>query len=155
MNFRFLELRIPPLLVVAATAGLMWAIAWALPSLNLALPGRTPAAILAALIGVVSSLAGVIEFRRARTTTNPLRPGTASALVAGGIYRLTRNPMYLGFALALLGWGIFLANPVSLAAVFPFVGYMNRFQIAPEEKALESLFGEQFAAYRSKVRRWL
>ena len=32
---------------------------------------------------------------------------------------------------------------------------MNRFQISPEEKALESLFGDEFAAYRSKVRRWL
>jgi protein-S-isoprenylcysteine O-methyltransferase Ste14 len=155
MNFSFLELRIPPVLVVAATAGLMWAIAWAFPSLNLTLPGRTPAAILAALTGVLITLAGVVEFRRARTTTNPLRPANATSLVEGGIYRMTRNPMYLGFALALLGWGIFLSSPLSLAVLFLFVAYMNRFQIAPEEKALESLFGDEFAAYRSKVRRWL
>jgi protein-S-isoprenylcysteine O-methyltransferase Ste14 len=32
---------------------------------------------------------------------------------------------------------------------------MNRFQISAEDKALESLFGEEFAGYRSKVRRWL
>jgi protein-S-isoprenylcysteine O-methyltransferase Ste14 len=155
MNFSFLELKIPPPLVAAAAACLMWAIAWVLPSLNLALPGRTPAAMVAALIGGLISVAGVIEFRRARTTVNPHRPGTASALVAGGIYRLTRNPMYLGLALVLLGWAIFLANPLSLAILFLFVGYMNRFQIAPEEKALESLFGEASAEYRSKVRRWL
>jgi len=143
------------LLVVAVTAGLMWALAWALPALDLALPGRAPAAIVAAVIGGLISLAGAIEFRRARTTTNPLKPLAASALVAGGIYRLTRNPMYLGFAVALLGWGVFLSNPASLAVLVPFVGYLNRFQIVPEEKALEFLFGGEFAAYRSKVRRWL
>jgi len=155
MNFSFLELKIPPVLVVAVTACLMWVVAWLLPTLNLLLPGRTPAAIVAALVGGLIALAGVIEFHRARTTTNPLRPGNASALVAGGIYRLTRNPMYLGLAVALLGWGIFLSNPASLAVLFPFVAYMNRFQIVPEEKALDSLFGKEFAEYRSKVRRWL
>jgi len=152
---RFLELRIPPLAVVAAAACLMWAIARALPFLDLALPGRELAAIVAALAGFLVSLAGVVEFRRARTTTNPLKPGSASSLVCGGIYRLTRNPMYLGFALALLGWAIFLSNPAPFAMLFVFVEYMNRFQIAPEERALQALFGEAFTAYCAKVRRWL
>lgn len=155
MNFSSLELKVPPLLVVAATALVMWALAQALDAWSLALPGRVPAAIIAASIGFLSALAGVVEFRRARTTVNPLKPGAASALVTAGIYRRTRNPMYLGFALALLGWGIYLSNPVSFAMLFVFTGYMNRFQIVPEERALESLFGEAFKAYRSKVRRWL
>ena len=33
--------------------------------------------------------------------------------------------------------------------------YMNRFQIGPEERALSKLFGAEFAAYRTRVRRWL
>jgi protein-S-isoprenylcysteine O-methyltransferase Ste14 len=150
-----LALKVPPVAVVAIAALLMWAIASFLPALNLHLPGRVPAAIAAELAGFLISVAGVVEFRRARTTVNPLKPDAASSLVAGGIYRMTRNPMYLGFALALLGWGIFLANPASLAMLLVFVGYMNRFQIAPEERALEALFGEAFAVYRSRVRRWL
>lgn len=141
MNFSSLELKVPPVIVVAVAACLMWAIAWALPSLDMALPGRTPAAVLSALIGALATVAGVVEFRRARTTLNPLKPRAASSLVDGGIYGLTRNPMSLGFALALLGWGIFLSNLLSLAALFFFAGYMNRFQIVAEEKALESLFG--------------
>ena len=152
---RFLELRIPPLAVVAVATLLMWTLARMLPSWELSLPGRVPAAIAAALIGFLICVAGLVEFRRARTTTNPLKPEAASSLVAGGIYRLTRNPMYLGFALALLGWGIFLSNPAALAVLFAFVVYIDRFQIVPEERALEALFGEAFAAYRSKVRRWL
>lgn len=155
MHLSSLELKVPPVLVVAIAALLMWAAAWLLPALAIALPGRVPAAVVAALVGFLCAVAGVVEFRRARTTVNPLKPGDASSLVAGGIYRLTRNPMYLGFALALLGWGIFLAHPASIAVLFLFVAYMNRFQIVPEERALESLFGGAFAAYRSKVRRWI
>jgi protein-S-isoprenylcysteine O-methyltransferase Ste14 len=133
----------------------MWVIAWSLPEANLALPGRFPAMILALLAGGVFGVAGIVEFRRARTTVNPLEPAAASALVRSGIYKLTRNPMYLGLALLLLGWGIFLSNPASLAVLFGFVAYMNRFQIIPEERALETLFGKDFAAYRDSVSRWI
>lgn len=152
---RFLELKVPPVLVVAIAAALMWLTAWAPPAASLALPGRVPAAILAALAGGVFAVAGIVEFRRARTTANPLKPANASSLVRGGIYKLTRNPMYFGMALLLLGWGIHLSNPVCLAVLFAFVAYMNRFQILPEERALEALFGEEFTAYRVSVPRWI
>jgi protein-S-isoprenylcysteine O-methyltransferase Ste14 len=33
--------------------------------------------------------------------------------------------------------------------------YMNRFQIGPEERVLERIFGAEFEAYRRRVRRWL
>jgi len=155
MNSSPLELKVPPVLVVAIAALLMWACAWMLPELGLAIPGRIPAAMIAVFAGITASVAGVIAFRRARTTVNPLKPGSASSLVDGGIYRLTRNPMYLGFALALLGWSIFLGNLLSVAMLFVFVGYMNRYQIVPEERALESLFGDAFKSYRMTVRRWL
>ena len=49
------------------------------------------------------ALLGVVSFRRARTTVNPLQPATASHLVVSGIYRRTRNPMYLGRYFILLG----------------------------------------------------
>jgi len=86
---------------------------------------------------------------------NPLKPDSASALVVAGIYRWTRNPMYLGMATVLAAWGLYLANIGALAGVALFVAYMNRFQIAPEERALEARFGADFAAYRGRVRRWL
>ncbi|MBG6289848.1 isoprenylcysteine carboxylmethyltransferase family protein [Pseudomonas nitroreducens] len=106
-------------------------------------------------MGAAVCLAGVLSFRLARTAVNPLRPETASALVSSGIYGHTRNPMYLGFAIALVAWAFYLASPVALLGVVGFVLYMNRFQIGPEEQALASLFGEAFAAYRTRVRRWL
>ena len=63
--------------------------------------------------------------------------------------------MYLGFLIGLLGLGVFLSNPLALAPIPLFVLYMTRFQIRPEERALESRFGAEFAAYREQVRRWI
>ena len=48
-----------------------------------------------------------------------------------------------------------MASPLTLLGVVVLVLYMNRFQIAPEEWALEALFGESFVRYRAQVRRRL
>jgi len=65
-------------------------------------------------LGIAIALSGVVAFRRARTTVNPLKPDAASSLVESGIYRYTRNPMYVGLALALVGWAVYLAAPLAL-----------------------------------------
>ncbi|MGZ5695339.1 MAG: methyltransferase family protein [Burkholderiales bacterium] len=150
-----LELRIPPPVVLALTALLMWLAAWALPSLRLMFPGRVLLAMAILISGMLIILAGLIEFRRARTTVNPLNPEAATSLVVEGVYGLTRNPMYLGMAVILIAWAVYLANPVSLIAVPCFIVYMNRFQIVPEEKVLELLFKSEFKSYMTRVRRWL
>lgn len=106
-------------------------------------------------VGLAIGLAGVRSFRSAGTTVNPLKPDGSSALVVNGIFRRTRNPMYLGLLLLLLGWGLYLANPFALLLVVAFPPYMNRFQIRPEERALEAAFGQAFTEYRRRVRRWL
>ena len=95
------------------------------------------------------------SFRRARTTVNPLKPESASALVISGIYRHTRNPMYLGFAIILLGWCVLLGSAWAVLGVAGFVLYIGRFQIRPEERALRELFGAEFDAFCSRVRRWV
>jgi protein-S-isoprenylcysteine O-methyltransferase Ste14 len=133
----------------------MWLVARFSPALAVDLPGRIVAALALAVAGAVVALAGVAEFRRVRTTVNPLRPDRASALVTSGVFRWTRNPMYLGLALALLGWAAFLAHPLAALGVPVFVVWMSRWQIPREERALEALFGAEFARYRTRVRRWL
>ncbi|HEV3010582.1 MAG TPA: isoprenylcysteine carboxylmethyltransferase family protein, partial [Burkholderiales bacterium] len=141
---QWLEHRIPPPIVAVCTAVLMLAAAWALPILTVDIPLAAPVAILVASAGAGISLAGVVQFLRARTTVNPLQPSAASALVSGGVYRWTRNPMYLGMAAVLLGWAIYLSNLAALAMLPLFIFYMNRFQIGPEERALEAGFGDEF-----------
>jgi len=146
---------VPP---VAATIGValpMWLVARISPALAVGFPGRLGVALALAAAGAFVALAGVAEFRRVRTTVNPLRPEKASALVTSGIFRWTRNPMYLGLAIVLLGWAAYLAHPLAAFGVPAFVLWMSRWQIPREERALEGLFGEDFARYRTQVRRWL
>lgn len=155
MAKRFLELRIPPPVVGLVLAAGMWAIA----HVSLILPWspilRLSAAATVAVVGVAVALGGVWSFRRARTTVNPLRPEKTAALVSTGVYSFTRNPMYVGMALVLLAWAIYLSALASLVGPVLFVAYITRFQIVPEERVLDDLFGAAFAEYKRRVRRWL
>jgi len=150
-----LEVKIPPPAVAAAIAVAMWATSRLAPLLQIpsALRLGTAAAIL--LVGIGFSAGGVLAFRRARTTLNPTKPEQASSLVRSGIYRVTRNPMYVGLLCVLVAWAVFLSSAWALLGPVVYVLYINRFQIAPEERALARLFGSEFADYRAKVRRWL
>jgi protein-S-isoprenylcysteine O-methyltransferase Ste14 len=150
-----LELKVPPVAVVLFMAALMWLVARAVPVFEIALPARGFLAVGLAVTGMVASLSGVVSFRRANTTVNPMKPDSSSSLVSSGVYALTRNPMYLGFLLVLAGWAVFLSNVLGLLLLPVFVFYMNRLQIEPEKKALAILFGPAFIAYQSRVRRWL
>ena len=154
-----LELKIPPPVVALCLALLMWLVAsYALPvapSFDLPLGLRASLAVTLAFIGQGISIAGIVSFRRARTTINPLKPAAASALVRSGIFRFTRNPMYLGLLLTLVGWAAWLWNPAALLFLPVFVLYIDRFQIGPEERALATLFGAEYAAYKGSVRKWV
>ena len=150
-----LELKLPPLALVAIVAALMWVTSAAVPALDFFVPAKPFWLLSLALIGVVTCLAGVISCRRAKTTVNPTKPDSTSSLVVSGIYTYTRNPMYVGFVLVLLGWAAFLSNLAALGLVPVFVVYINRFQIQPEERMLSSRFPHEYPAYRAKVRRWI
>lgn len=131
----------------------MLGFAWIAPALDVPVPRLL--AFPVGAIGAALDAVALVQFLRMRTTTNPLKPASASALVTGGIYRSTRNPMYLGLATLLAAWAIYLGNLAALAGVPLFILYMNRFQILPEERALEERFGPEYIAYRARVRRWL
>ena len=156
---RWLEHRIPPPVIDLGCAALMWGIARWLPGAQIWSPGAYPfalgAAIGLALAGGLIALAGVWEFRRARTTVNPLAPERASTLVQTGVFGLTRNPMYLGMLLVLIGWAAYLGNAASLVVLPLFFWLLNTLQIAPEERILRERFGEHFTRYAARVRRWV
>ena len=150
-----LELKIPPPAVAALIAGAMWGISLVAPLLEMPAFFRIAAAVTIALVGVSFSLAGVISFRRAGTTVNPMKPETTSSLVCSGIYRVSRNPMYVGLLFILVAWAVFLSSAWALLGPLAFVLYINRFQITPEERMLSAMFGAGYSAYKSSVRRWL
>jgi len=150
-----LELKVPPVAATVLFAGGMWLSARAAPALAFAIPGRIPMVIAVATIGLGIFLAAGLAFHSAKTTPNPIKPGTASTLVRTGIYRWSRNPMYVSLLALLLALAVFLANALPFVLLPAFMACMNRFQIVPEERALLAKFGADYAAYLDSVRRWL
>jgi protein-S-isoprenylcysteine O-methyltransferase Ste14 len=150
-----LELKVPPPVVLVLAAGAMWAIARVAPPLEVPTSIRWLTAGAIALAGFALNLAGIVAFRRAKTTVNPMRPENASSLVDSGVYRVSRNPMYAGLLVVLVAWAVFLSSAWALLGPVLFVFYMNRFQIEPEERVLSAMFGARYADYKAQVRRWL
>jgi len=150
-----LELKVPPVIQMAISAGLMLIFAVLLPALSIAFFASSLVALVLASIGVAFALLGVLEFRSAGTTVDPRIPDQSSSLVTNGVYRISRNPMYVGFLLMLVGWGVFLCNIVSFLLLPFFVMYMNRFQITPEERYMLEKFGHEYRQYAAAVRRWV
>jgi len=150
-----LELKVPPPFVALLFGFLMWLASPLVDPVEIPFGIRVGVAVAVACTGAVFGISAMVWFRRAKTTMSPIKPGAASVLVTGGVFRFTRNPMYLSLLLYLLAWALYLSNWLALLFLPLFVLYINRFQIAPEERTLSSLFGPEYAAYTARVRRWL
>ena len=150
-----LELKVPPPVAALGVALAMWGAARLVTPLEIGLYARVAGTAAIAVVGGAFSLTAIAAFRKAKTTVNPMKPEAASALVTGGVYRITRNPMYVGLTCVLLAWAVFLAVPWALLGPVAFMAYVTRFQIVPEERALASAFGTDYRDYTASVRRWL
>lgn len=150
-----LELKIPPLLLLALFAGFVAAIWMWGEGPQFSLTGQLAVAALPGAGGIFLMLAGVLSFRRAHTSVNPLDPSVATSLVTSGIYRFTRNPMYLGMALVLAALVIASGHVAAFLLVPGFMLWLTRFQILPEERFLAAHFGADWQAWCARTRRWI
>ncbi len=150
-----LEHKIPPPIVTLIAAGGIYLSSKLSPLNALTIEPAYWLGGALALLGFGIMLAGALEFRRARTTVNPLNPEQASELVISGIFKRTRNPMYLGMSLILGGATLVIGHLIGLIWLMAFMVYIQTYQITPEEKAMQKLFGDAFVQYRQQVRRWI
>ena len=145
--------RFPPPLVFVL--GLV--VGWALHRLvDLPAPGDLVGGILAALCFVTGALllfGSLGVFRSSRIDPLPWRP--TSALTLRGPYRFTRNPMYLGMALVYVGAALLFELTWALLLLPLVIAIVQTQVIAREERYLEARFGDDYRAYRARVRRWL
>lgn len=103
--------------------------------------------------GVMLMAAGISQFRRAGTNVPPTRPTTA--LVTNGVYALSRNPLYLSASLLMAGIAVTTDRAWILILLAPVLVVMRYGVIGREERYLERKFGEDYRAYKARVRRWL
>ncbi|MEE4175102.1 MAG: isoprenylcysteine carboxylmethyltransferase family protein [Xanthomonadales bacterium] len=106
-----------------------------------------------ALVGLAMILWPVTQFLLAHTGLVPF--SKATTLVTTGLYRVTRNPMYLGMALMLFGGALVFGSLGALVPIPLFLWVIQRNFILGEERFLAEAFGEAYADYRRRVRRWL
>lgn len=142
-----------PLLAILAGIGLQRLLPID-PGFALPAPGRYligGAIIIAAIL--VLGLWPVRLFRKGGQSANPWKP--TPQIETRGPYKFTRNPMYLqmvlvciGAAIAMSNWWILLLTPLAAWALYSLV-------IKQEEAYLEAKFGEDYLAYKHKVRRWI
>jgi protein-S-isoprenylcysteine O-methyltransferase Ste14 len=114
---------------------------------------RWVAGVLVAAYGGTIAVWGLMRFHRQKTPYLHHKPATA--LVMSGAYTRSRNPMYVGLVCALLGIGLFFGAAPILVSAFVMFAYLNWYVIPREEAYLARAFGEPYAAYCKRVKRWL
>lgn len=95
---------------------------------------------------------GFFTLLRAGTTFMPNK--RADRLVTEGAFGFRRNPIYMGEVLLFLGLAELTHNVwfAILAPVFAIALYA--LAIRPEERHLETRFGQAYLDYRERTRRW-
>lgn len=149
------KLKIPPVALTLIAALLIWICNRFIPMYRFDFAVRQPLGVLVGLCGLIIALIAVAVFIKNRTTVDPRSPEKADTLVITGLYRYSRNPMYVGLLFMLIGLALYFGAASGFGAIILFMGYMNRFQIIPEEIALLQKFGDRFSEYKYEVRRWI
>jgi protein-S-isoprenylcysteine O-methyltransferase Ste14 len=86
----------------------------------------------------------------------PFDPAKATIrIVKEGPFRFSRNPLYLSLIIIISGIA-FLVFSVWLFIAIPVLFLLLHFYaVKPEECYLSLKFGEEYQAYKNKVRRWI
>ena len=76
-------------------------------------------------------------------------------LVTRGFYRFTRNPMYVASLTVVMGWATLFGAAVLVGYGIVLFVVFSLFIRLYEEPRLAREFGEEYAAYVSRVGRWV
>lgn len=104
------------------------------------------------LAGLLLMLWSLISFGKSfRVGIDQDRPGT---LVTAGVFAITRNPIYVAFAFVLAGEFLVRSSWIRLLYLVGGILLLHR-QVMREEKSLSAQYGQEYAEYRERVRRYL
>jgi len=124
-----------------------------LPVRRLIPPPWTWLGLLPFVVGGALTVRAAALFDRLGTPVKPFERSTR--LVLEGPYRYTRNPMYLGMVVVLSGVAIRLGTLSPFVVPLLFAHFIQTRFIVHEEAMMERLFGTEYLAFKTRVRRWL
>jgi protein-S-isoprenylcysteine O-methyltransferase Ste14 len=148
------DVRILPPLLFLGSIGLGLVLHWIV-----ALPFATGSTLRVVLglgllaLGVAAMAWTIVWMRRTRQDPDPRTP--SPELIVAGPFRFSRNPIYVGMALVQAGIGIALGDFWLLLLLVPTLWILTKGVIEKEEAYLERRFGDAYAGFRARVRRWL
>lgn len=117
------------------------------------LPSYTIAGTAIAALGFGIMIRAWWLFRQHETAICPTAETTS--FITNDIYALTRNPMYLGMVLIVLGIAVLTGSWAIYAAVSIYALILNHVFCPYEERKLQVQYGDRYANYATRVRRWL
>jgi protein-S-isoprenylcysteine O-methyltransferase Ste14 len=104
------------------------------------------------LAGILILVASLVSFGRSfRVGIDVDQPG---ALVTTGIFAVSRNPIYVGFFVFLLGQFVAFPNWVPLVYLIGGALLFHR-QVSREEEFMRHRYGQDYAEYCGRVRRYV
>lgn len=110
------------------------------------------AGVLFCLAGLVLLLLSLISFGKSfRVGIDQNHP---DKLITTGVFAISRNPIYVAFWLVLLGEFLILANWIPLAYLCAATWLFHR-QVRREEEFMVVQYGQEYADYCRRVRRYL
>jgi protein-S-isoprenylcysteine O-methyltransferase Ste14 len=142
----------PPRLYLAALVA-AYALDWWWPTTFLPAGSAWPLGAVLIAAGVAIMTVAVRQFRRAGTNVPTVEPTTT--VVSDGLYGLSRNPIYVAMNAIYLGVAVAADNIWALALLLPVLAVMHWGVIVREEAYLEAKFGDEYRAYKARVRCWL
>ena len=105
-------------------------------------------------VGVGVSCFAAAIFTARDTTKKPW--GEPAKFLVQPPFTWTRNPMYFGIVMTLFGLAVFFGSiAMLLLAPTVFFAVIDRMVIPREEETMERLFGQDYVAYKDRVRRWI
>lgn len=105
------------------------------------------------VVAIVLGLTSLCLFWLLRTTVIP--QGRPAQLVTGGPFALSRNPMYVALTAGYCGAAIMITRAWSLVALAGPLAIVQLVVIPFEEQRMKESFGQAYADYCRRVRRWL
>ncbi|MGA9776955.1 MAG: methyltransferase family protein [Limisphaerales bacterium] len=142
-----------PPLVFLGGLGMGLLLHWLIPIRPFPLKFSQPLGGALCLASIAVGIWGSTAMRRAGTNVRPDRPVTA--LVTGGPFRFSRNPLYLSLTALYLGVTLLFDALWPLATLIPTLAVVHWRIVLREERFLETRFGDEYRAYKARVRRWL
>ena len=105
------------------------------------------------LSGIVLAASAARLFSKAKTGIVPFSESTK--LVVSGAYRFTRNPMYLGMFFCLIGVTLLVNNVLGLLVLLLFFFIIRQKFVLKEEMQMQETFGDDYAQFKARIRRWI